>query len=670
MQDINNGRNPTKAHETSVHHEVSLHDVDEAEARPVRPLLHHQSSYLSYSYPESTFSSQSTEYGSSYGQEFVKGAEPRTEGTPKRVLQTGWLGSFQSWLFHAPAVLLTSSIVYIDSAKPFRFPEQGPRVGDTGVLPSTIINLLQVAAKVHEVIMVLSISSIILAIYRRRLIGNGIRLGFLTAGYRVGDIGYLFSSSFWRQGLDRTRPWEILLCGLFVFATAMSAIVGPASAVLLTPTLDWFDFAPGTAFNNIQSPLTYGVPRNYAWYPVMQANESSPEARACVTPVGLYHVGCPARGFREINQWVGEWRATNLASPILFQSVASDIGRRLKPLTDVKRSVVLSTTPSDFLLNSIGLFHNYIEAADVGAVSGNSGSGKPRYRLNTQGAAVKRNPFSAELLQPFVQSKYQIKWSALDELTSNFENMTNVPDHQVHDEGNSLEENDEKTMRETLLAMAIGTYLTEALARASPPGATLLKLASNDSTLQYALLGSQRQRAVFNITVHNTTHVYSDQTDMYTPGDLDSYEIAWFHGLLPIVLTAERYGYGTGQPRKTLHFAQIMLAMYLAAVFLYAAAITAAYILELCRNSTQSRHRILHVAAWSDLQDLLLLAPKTPAPAAGDLADAGAGVTSSGVWRKVVQVRADDRDHVQLVMDYEAQERTKPLGVTGKERYY
>lgn len=823
MSDIDNGQTPAKAPGTSVYHELPLQDVDETESRPVRPLLHHQSSSLSHSYPESTFSSQSTEYGSTYGQDFGKGTGPSPEGMPKKVLQTGWLLFLQSWLFHAPSVILTVVVGYIGSAQLFWFPEEGPVIGNTKFTPSTISNLLQIAAKLHEIVMVLSISAVILAIYRRRLIGNGIRLGCLTAGYRVGDVGYLFSSPFWRQGLERTRSWEILLCGLFVFATIMSATVGPASAVLLLPSLDWFDFAAGTAFSNTVSPLTYDLDRNHVWEPVMRIGENyTQEDDVCLTPEGLYGVYCPTSGFREMNEWVRQWRATNLASPILYQAVASDIGRRLKPLTDKETSVVLSTTPSDFLLNSIGLFQNYIAAANVGAVSGRPGSGKLRYRLQTQGADIQGNPFSAALFQPFVQSKCHIfkkaeflamdtvpfptkglkcmkdrvcerasesppllqpqispfnkgtvgsgvtnffvefdnstvvylsgqtsmrkedqgedniylcslvaswipanytfdpvksnvlkstlwsdksmrgvgvndsatgtmlkftnmwlrrlnpwidltegnEWSALEAITSYFKQITETTEHAADAHSAPPGGSDDNAAKEVFLATAIGVYLTEALARSSGDGNTVVKLSKNDTILQFANLDSQGQKPVSNITVHNATHVYSDDTGMYTLGDLDTADQVLFQRALPIVLTAERYGYGTGQPRKSLHFAQAMLAMYLGAVSLYAAAIAAGHVLDICRDGVRGRRRILHVAAWSDLQDLLLLALKTPVPVGGDLADAGAGATSSSVWKKIVQVRADDRDHVQLVMDYDAQGTTRTLGMTGKEKYY
>ncbi|KAK8862849.1 hypothetical protein PGQ11_009084 [Apiospora arundinis] len=786
MPGIDNGLASSFTHESSRYHEVpQVNDVDESGPCPVRPPRQHQSSSLTSSYSESTFACQSTGHGSSYGQDNLKEAEPRTEATPKRVLRTGWLRFIQSWLVHTPAVLSTVAIVYIGSTQQFWFPEQGPSfIGGIQASPSTIINLLQVAAKIHEIMMVLSLSAIMLAIYRRRLIGDGVRLGFLTAGYRVGDLKYLLSSSFWSQGSN--KPWEILLCGFLVFATVMSATVGPASAVLLTPSLDWFEFTRDTAFSNMGSPLTYNYKRGRVWRRLLMANSTDAAKPAlCRTPWGLYAADCPAKGFREMNQWAKEWRATNLTTPILFHAIASDIGRRLETKIDEQQLVALSTTPSEFLLNSIGLFQNFIAAVDIGAVSGSPWLGKLRYRLNTTGSAVQANTPSEELFQPQVQSKCQIyeysaymsntkihyptegldcmgdnecerrcasphriqqkitkyfvvadnssvvylsgqighwsdgdhrqenkvylcslvaswmpanytfdpvksnvlnstlwsdqdientgrnkstagivvkftnswlellnpwidkkerqvQWTALDALTNHFKDMVNDPE-------DSVEEKYNKAAKEISLAKVVGVYLTEALARTSSLGDTLVKLKKDDKTISYAKLDFQRHEYLQNITVINKTHLEDKITGKVFRGNLEAYDKAYSERALPIALVAERYGYGTGQPRKTLHFAQAMLAIYLGAVCLYAAAMAAGHGLELYRGARG--RRVLSVVAWSDLQDLLLLALKTPAPRDGGPDGVGAGAKSNDVWKKVVRVRADDRNHVQIVMD-------------------
>ncbi|GJD02586.1 short-chain dehydrogenase [Colletotrichum higginsianum] len=134
---------------------------------------------------------------------------------------------------------MTIVVLVIGMKKIYWYPEAGPLIhGDYRLDAETISNVLQLVAKIHELLIVASLSSIALAMFRHRLITNGVRLGFLTGSYRVGDVGYLGTAAFWRQGLDIQGPWEILLSGFLVFATIMSTVVGPASAVLLLPTLD------------------------------------------------------------------------------------------------------------------------------------------------------------------------------------------------------------------------------------------------------------------------------------------------------------------------------------------------------------------------------------------------------------------------------------------------
>ncbi|KAK1981248.1 hypothetical protein LZ30DRAFT_556548, partial [Colletotrichum cereale] len=177
---------------------------------------------------------------------------------PKCITRSGRSRYFHGWIVHLPAVFLTIVVLVIGKMRIYWYPEHGPLVGNNYHLDAEIIsNVLQLVAKIHELLIIASLSSIALAMFRRRLITNGVRLGFLTGSYRVGDLGYLGTAAFWRQGIDVLEPWEILLSGFLVFATIMSTIVGPASAVLLIPTLDWYDFKPGTAFGNIEQPLLY-----------------------------------------------------------------------------------------------------------------------------------------------------------------------------------------------------------------------------------------------------------------------------------------------------------------------------------------------------------------------------------------------------------------------------
>lgn len=787
-----------------------------------RPLLHQQGSSRasSYSFPK-------TDYAPIQGQDGTHKTEAESLhafGVPKKVLETSWVRFFQSWPVHLTALAATAAVTYIGSARVFWYPEEGPMVLGQQLTHDITSNLLQLVAKVHEIMIIFSLSAIALSMFRRRLVGDGIRLGFLTGGYRVGDLAYLASPSFWHQGLDNTRPWEVLLCGFLVFATIMSTLVGPVSAVLLVPALGWFDYAPGTAFSNIASPIIYWRRQDLVWAPTMEVTRNT---KRCVRSSGIYLSVCPARGFREINEWVKDWPATDLSSPLLFQSTTSSIGRRLEfAQAGPDRSVTLSTTPSDFLLHSIGLFQNYIGITNVGEVSGNS-----RYRLATRGeSTVQGTKFSSVLYQPMVQSKCNVydlddfmktdkvfyptkdfncmgdkdcqsrkdvprqlepkksrfkdgkveedvtsffsetnssvvyiagkitepvvgqagpkvylcnmiaswmpaqystdqtvssvlqstmnsadsmqsafanknpatpdlqgrvvrfndgwlkllspminqtgtyRWTSLDALTEHFSSSkdANGNDKNANDSGQPR--TGDGTALETFLAKVFGVYLTEGLARTSTQHDTMVKLREDATVLSYANLNKQHhpRLSVSNITaVDDKTHVHDALQNKTVNMSLDAYK-EFLGSMLPINIEAERYGYGTGQQRKTLHFAQAIMGIYVGTVVLYAAAIAVGHVLELCHLRSRHGHRIrvLSVAAWDDLQGLIMLALKTPAPG-GDLMDAGAGVTSTRTWKKVVRARADELDRVQLVLDEgDGAPTTHRLDETGKARYY
>ncbi|KAK8859633.1 hypothetical protein PGQ11_010367 [Apiospora arundinis] len=790
-----------------------------------RPLLHQQgSSRSSYPFP-------STEYTPSPGQYDAHKSEANNlhaMGVPKKVLETTWKRFFKSWPVHFFPVTATVAVTYVGSTRWFWYPEQGPMVLGQQLTHDITSNLLQLLAKVHEIIIVFSMSAIALAMFRRRLVGDGVRLGFLTGGYRVGDLSYLISSPFRHQGMDSARPWEVLLCGFLVFATIMSTLVGPVSAVLLVPAIGWFDYAPGTAFSKMASPIIYERRQDMVWAPSMQVTNST---RNCVRSSGIYLAGCPARGFREIWEWVRDWSATDLKNPLMFQSTSSSLGRNLLTTqAGPERSVVLSTTPSDFMVNSIGLFQNYIANTLVGEVSGNA-----RYRLATAAeTSIQGKKFASVLYQPMVQSKCKVygldeymnsekvfyptkdfncmgdkdcqgrkdnpqplvpktsrfkggkvrddvtdfetaeknstvvyiagqisepvvgqpvprvylcsmlaswmpanfsidptvssvlqstlnsadsmqgafantdpasglqgrvvkfnsgwlnllnpminktadyKWSSLDALTAHFGMATEPGTYNKTYKDLPPSRSSSETALETFLARVFGVYLTEGLARTSADWLTLVQLPgaehNNASAVSFAYLNYQHHPTwhLNNITAVNATHSRDAARNDTMAMSLDAYKRDGLGNYLPIVLEAQRYGYGTGQQRKTLHFAQAIMAIYLATVALYALAITVGHIVELLhlRGSKGARLRVLSVAAWDDLQGLLILALKTPAPG-GDLADAGAGVTSTGTWKKIVRARADELDRVQLVLDEDdGGQKTHRLDETGKERYY
>ncbi|KAF9870755.1 hypothetical protein CkaCkLH20_11857 [Colletotrichum karsti] len=278
----------------------------------------------------------------------------------------------------------------------FWYPEHGVEPFSTirVKLSATVIsNLLQLASKIHEIMIVASLASISVAMFKRRLVGKGVRLGFLTGGYRVGDLEYLLSGAFWKQGKDvRLNIWEVGLVGYLVFATIMSTVVGPASAILLVPSLGWFDL--DGAFQNVKMPLSYGALPEDAWPRNLNGSslDSTPE---CNTTEALYTYWCPVGGFSDIWNWAEGFRYAGLTNNLTFQHPSTELRRRLSLSeypADRNGSVLMFTTPSSSIMTTIGLFANYIarKPVPIGTVTDAT-----RYQLTT----------TTPLQQPFVHGK-------------------------------------------------------------------------------------------------------------------------------------------------------------------------------------------------------------------------------------------------------------------------
>jgi hypothetical protein len=119
------------------------------------------------------------------------------------------------------------------------------------------LSALQVAAKVHEILILVSLSSMVLH-YTRKLMAapKGISFGLLEAAYQSGLSSNPWTIGNWealkhlkqrvkskgkgseaRDG-TRVRAWHLVIL-LVVFAF-LALFIGPASAITLIPQLDWW----------------------------------------------------------------------------------------------------------------------------------------------------------------------------------------------------------------------------------------------------------------------------------------------------------------------------------------------------------------------------------------------------------------------------------------------
>ncbi|KAJ3523774.1 hypothetical protein NM208_g12326 [Fusarium decemcellulare] len=125
----------------------------------------------------------------------------------------------------------------------------GEMSGVPGRTTETFFALL-ITAKVHELLMVTSLTTIVATHIRKELIfGDGLPYGAIFAPHRFNTIGFIFSGAF--SGLC-FQKWQAkarkhFLIWLIIICAMLSVWVGPASVILMRPRAGEYD-AGGTWF--------------------------------------------------------------------------------------------------------------------------------------------------------------------------------------------------------------------------------------------------------------------------------------------------------------------------------------------------------------------------------------------------------------------------------------
>lgn len=115
------------------------------------------------------------------------------------------------------------------------------RVSWTPPWPTTnVLNALQLAAKIHETLMIASLVTVLLHHIRYRLLSpgqQGLPLGLITSPFRLLDITYLWSREFLAtvRNPGELRPSELITIVIHVFLFTLAAVLGPASAISMLP---------------------------------------------------------------------------------------------------------------------------------------------------------------------------------------------------------------------------------------------------------------------------------------------------------------------------------------------------------------------------------------------------------------------------------------------------
>lgn len=225
--------------------------------------------------------------------------------------------------------LITGAIIYLAAASVYwtdlGYPNQ-----------NSILNGLQFVSKFHEICIIASLTAIVLHRTRYELIeASGVPLGFLTAAYQLGSIIYLVSGEFWggltAKSRQKRRTW-LPLWLLIVIACLLAPVLGPASAIVTIPSLQWWKFTDPLINNAISVFLPLGS--SQLWPTTVSRDLLSspwvlPETGNCLADVAYEDPVCPSGGFGDIAAWAAGHMSRATEPNITVKDLPSGVSRYL-----------------------------------------------------------------------------------------------------------------------------------------------------------------------------------------------------------------------------------------------------------------------------------------------------------------------------------------------------
>ncbi|KAK0717844.1 hypothetical protein B0T26DRAFT_647722, partial [Lasiosphaeria miniovina] len=216
---------------------------------------------------------------------------------PKVVIQHSLALTLAQLSIHILPAIASVLVIYLNLATLY--------LGRT--LPGPILNtdvtnaLLQICAKIHELLIMASLTTIVFTFIRNEItIYDGLPLGFLCSGFMFNNIGYFWSSEFWGAATSRLSPRaKISMITVLVIAGLIAATAGPSAAVLLIPRLqDW----------NGGGSLFYLRGSASDLFPDILIGSNLTTAPVCSGPNAINYGMCPSGSFLPLSAYISSLR--------------------------------------------------------------------------------------------------------------------------------------------------------------------------------------------------------------------------------------------------------------------------------------------------------------------------------------------------------------------------
>jgi hypothetical protein len=233
----------------------------------------------------------------------------------KKIIETSFWVALRRCAVHLVPVAFSLVIITLNA--------KGYYIGAdfASLIHSETLNLLlfQIAAKVQELLVVASLTTIIFHLARQELLfGNGLPLGLIGSGLLFSDAGYFLSKEFWGslkyKAKNKWRKWGFLAS--LVLAGGTAALVGPSSATLLVPKTQYWQ-AGGTSF--------YMNGNSSDFWPISLSSNDFTSQPYCFGQDATKYGICPSGGFRSLWEHYGQIDSSNYLNAGFAQPYAKQL---------------------------------------------------------------------------------------------------------------------------------------------------------------------------------------------------------------------------------------------------------------------------------------------------------------------------------------------------------
>lgn len=232
-----------------------------------------------------------------------------TGEVPKVAIKPGFRKNWLKLIPHIAAVTVTVAVCQLSFRNVYWMDLKSPsQLVALTLTQGGALNALQLAAKLHELLIMASISSIVLHAVQRHLNSTkGLPLVMITNAFELGSAQFLRRGSFWSllwrvDPVTGKRSPYLSFWLLSIFSTILVTLSGPSAAIAVIPTLGYFDLHQ--PFNDTILPF-FVLNQTMPLWPTALSNASLNALNdTCTDPTDLASVNvCPAGGFRDTYDW-------------------------------------------------------------------------------------------------------------------------------------------------------------------------------------------------------------------------------------------------------------------------------------------------------------------------------------------------------------------------------